>query len=65
MAPHSSTLAWKNPMDRGAWQATVHSVAELETTKPLSANLQQTVRITLGNTKLANVQVSPCGVSWP
>ena len=19
MAPHSSTLAWKNPMDRGAW----------------------------------------------
>jgi len=21
MAPHSSTLAWKNPMDRGAWWA--------------------------------------------
>ena len=19
MAPHSSTLGWKNPMDRGAW----------------------------------------------
>ena len=19
MAPHSSTLAWKNPMDKGAW----------------------------------------------
>ena len=24
MATHSSVLAWKIPMDRGAWQATVH-----------------------------------------
>ena len=24
MATHSSTVAWKNPMDRGAWRATVH-----------------------------------------
>ena len=24
MAPHSSTLAWKTPMDGGAWRATVH-----------------------------------------
>ena len=24
MAAHSSILAWKNSMDRGAWQATVH-----------------------------------------
>ena len=28
MAPHSSTLAWKNPMDRGAWWAAVHGVAK-------------------------------------
>ena len=28
MATHSSILAWKNPMDRGAWQATVHKVAK-------------------------------------
>ena len=28
MATHSSTLAWKNPMDRGAGQATVHGVTE-------------------------------------
>ena len=28
MATHSSVLAWKIPMDRGAWlQATVHGVA--------------------------------------
>ena len=29
MATHSSILAWKNPMDRGAWQATVHGVARV------------------------------------
>ena len=28
MASHSSILAWKNPMNRGTWQATVHGVAE-------------------------------------
>ena len=29
MATHSSILAWKIPMDRGAWQATVREAAEL------------------------------------
>ena len=28
MAIHSSTVAMENPMDRGAWQAMVHSVAK-------------------------------------
>ena len=28
MAPHSSILAWENPMDGGAWWAAVHGVAE-------------------------------------
>ena len=28
MAPHSSTLAWKNPMDAGALKAAVHGVAD-------------------------------------
>ena len=28
MATHSSVLAMENPMDRGAWQATVHRVAK-------------------------------------
>ena len=28
MATHSSILAWRNPMDRGAWRATVHGVAK-------------------------------------
>ena len=26
MATHSRILAWENPKDRGAWQATVHGV---------------------------------------
>ena len=28
MATHSSIFAWKIPMDRGAWQATVHGVTK-------------------------------------
>ena len=28
MAIHSSILAWRIPMDRGAWQATIHGVAK-------------------------------------
>ena len=31
MATCSSILAWKYPMDRGAWQATVHGVAKSQT----------------------------------
>ena len=36
MATHSSILAWRIPMDRGAWQVTVHVVIELDTTERLS-----------------------------
>ena len=28
MTAHSSIPAWKIPMDKGAWQATVHGVAK-------------------------------------
>ena len=28
MATHSSIVAWRIPMDRGAWRATVHEVTK-------------------------------------
>ena len=31
MATHSSILAWRIPLDRGAWQATVHGVTKSQT----------------------------------
>ena len=31
MATRSSILAWRIPMDRGAWWATVHRVAKSQT----------------------------------
>ena len=31
MAIHSSILAWRIPMDRGVWPATVHRVAKSRT----------------------------------
>ena len=31
MATHSSILAWRLPMDRGAWGATVQGVAKSQT----------------------------------
>ena len=31
MTTHSSILAWRIPMDRGVWQATVHGVTDSHT----------------------------------
>ena len=31
MATHSSIFAWRIPIDRGAWQATVHGVTKNQT----------------------------------
>ena len=31
MATHSSIFAWRIPMDRGAWRATVHEGAKSQT----------------------------------
>ena len=39
MATHFSILVWRIPMDRGAWQATVHKeldTQELDTTEQLT-----------------------------
>ena len=36
MTTHSSLLAWRIPMDRGAWWATVHGITESDTTEQLT-----------------------------
>ena len=36
LATHSSILAWRIPMGRGAWWATVHGVTESDMTERLS-----------------------------
>ena len=45
VATYSSTLAWRIPMDRGAWQAIVHGCKELDTTERLSLSLFFRARI--------------------
>ena len=46
MADHSSILAWRIPMDRGAWQITVHGVTGVGhdlATKPLATKYHREV----------------------
>ena len=40
MATHTNISCLENSMDRGAWQATVHGVTELDTTEWLSMCMQ-------------------------
>ena len=50
MANHSSILAWRIPMDRGAWWATVNGVAKSQT----QLSHQKT------STELVSVQCTVC-----
>ena len=38
MATHSSILAWRVPMDRRAWWATVHRIAESDMSEQVSTS---------------------------
>ena len=44
MAPHCSIPAWRIPMDRGAWWATVLGVPELDVTELLNTHTQEVVK---------------------
>ena len=46
MATNSSILAWRSPMDRGAWQAAIHGVANSRTwPKQLSTHTHTRIEI--------------------
>ena len=56
MATHPSILAWRIPMDRGAWRAIVHSVAK---SRPQLKRLSKHARfywsyVTKGNPSCGN-----------
>ena len=45
MATHCSTLVWRIPLDRGAWQATVHGVTKGWTRLSNISTAQISIRI--------------------
>ena len=40
MATHSNVLAWRVPMDRGAWQAAVHGASKQSDTNELLSTVE-------------------------
>ena len=44
---HSSILAWRIPMDRGIWQATVHGVSKSQTQLSDLHSIQNSLNIDL------------------
>ena len=59
MATHCSTLAWRIPMDRGAWQATVHGGhKELDMTERLHFHFLSLFFLAL------EMILSPITISW-
>ena len=50
-----------NPMDRGAWRATVHGAAESQTLKPLSGHTSDTVT-TWKHRQTGNLSVTGSGI---
>ena len=57
MATHSSVLAWRIPMDRGSWWATVHEVKK--SWKRLSMHIEGK-KETLPHQKCVCKKIHPC-----
>ena len=56
MATHSIILAWRIPMDRGIWQATVHKIAESATTEE---TWHSRICLMLPNTNIPQPSITP------
>ena len=65
MAAHSSVLDWGIPMDRGAWGATVHGVAESQTwLKRLSTHTHALGNLITGSRKMYILYFDRCCQSY-
>ena len=66
MATHSSILAWRIPMDRGAWWTVVHGVTkESDTTEGLNNNNMNIILYYYSNSKLTNIPFLKLPVTFP
>ena len=67
MAIHSSILAWRIPMDRGSWWATVHGVAKSRTTTERLSTAQYMFDpgfLNLTTTDSWDLSLFCCGLGW-
>ena len=63
IATHSSILAWRIPMEKGAWQATVRGVAK-SLTRLINYACTHTTNIHDSNSSFATWKSKKKGVSW-
>ena len=65
MANHPSILAWRTPVDRGAWQATVHGVTKFRTQCTASTFLREiSIFFLRGNKKYSDYSYSLMSLPW-
>ena len=57
MATYSSILAWRIPMDRGIWQATVLGLQELDTTECLSTTQHFSALLLIHTSKIWELRI--------
>ena len=64
MVTQSSILAWRIPMDRGAWRATVHGVRESDMTKQLSITQEWPQSVQTDEERQSCERLSVCLGRW-